>query len=147
MPRRRSATWCCSPAWSRARRSATTASRTWRESWPSGPSNASRCPTDTTFTAPVGSLSNQQGFGDCYRARSSRGPAEAGHYVVHGADAVAARLSEYRMPVYCISSHVWSPHFTAFVGSGFDLFAAELSYHAVETIRAPFGTAIGSRNM
>ena len=34
--------------------------------------------------------------------------------------------------MYCISSHVWSPHFTSFVASGFDLFVAELSYHATD---------------
>ena len=32
--------------------------------------------------------------------------------------------------VNIISSHVWSPHHTSLVASGFDLFAGELSYHA-----------------
>ena len=49
--------------------------------------------------------------------------------------------------MYCISSHVWSPHFTSILGSGFERFAAELSYHAVERMRAPLGIAIGCSYM
>src|SRR5205809_4046424 len=45
----------------------------------------------------------------------------------------------YKNPVYCISSHVWSPHFTSFVASGLLLFDAELSYHAVAVILPPAG--------
>ena len=46
-------------------------------------------------------------------------------------------------PVNIISSHVWSPHHTSFVASGFDLFAFELSYHAVAWILVPFGSFSG----
>ena len=49
--------------------------------------------------------------------------------------------------MYCISSHVWSPHVTSLVGSGFALFARELSYQAVEIRRDPFGTWSGYLNM
>src|SRR5262245_11704099 len=52
-----------------------------------------------------------------------------------------------RRPVYCISSHVWSPHFTSTFGSGFALLPGELSYHAVEMILAPLGSRSGSLNM
>src|SRR5215203_2400565 len=65
-------------------------------------------------------------------------------YLTIGTGAIEGVKSK---PVYCISSHVWSPHFTSVFGSGFDLFAAELSYHAVATIFAPFGTCSGSLNM
>ena len=41
--------------------------------------------------------------------------------------------------VNCISSQVWSPQYTSFFGSGFALFAVELSYHAVVWIFVPFG--------
>jgi hypothetical protein len=51
------------------------------------------------------------------------------------------------IPVYCISSQVWSPHFTSIFASGLFLFPGELSYQAVETIFAPFGTWRGSVNM
>src|SRR4026209_869732 len=54
---------------------------------------------------------------------------------------------ETRMPVYCISSQVSSPHITSTVGSGFERFPAELSYHAVDRILEPFGTCNGSLDM
>src|SRR4051812_9296477 len=54
---------------------------------------------------------------------------------------------ENSKPVYCISSHVWSPHFTSASAFGLLRLPCELSYQAVETILAPFGTWSGSLNM
>ena len=85
------------------------------------------------------------------REREDRqGPDECVKTELHtgqGLIAAAGCAGLKRMPVYCISSHVWSPHFTSIFGSGFDLFAAELSYQAVETIFDPFGISSGSLNM
>src|SRR5262245_8082783 len=48
--------------------------------------------------------------------------------------------------VNIISSHVWSPHHTSLVGSGFDLFAFELSYQADAWIFVPAGSLNGCAN-
>src|SRR5689334_1863353 len=49
--------------------------------------------------------------------------------------------------VNCISSHVCSPQCTSTLASGFDLFAAELSYHAEECSTVPFGSFNGCLKM
>src|SRR5688572_13219457 len=46
--------------------------------------------------------------------------------------------------VNCISSHVCSPQWTSTLGSGFDLFADELSNHAIVFRVVPFGSLSGS---
>src|SRR6476661_11166605 len=42
-----------------------------------------------------------------------------------------------------ISSQLWSPHVTSFDGSAFSGLLGELSKCAVQSIRVPFGSAIG----
>ena len=49
--------------------------------------------------------------------------------------------------VNCISSNVWSPQYTSVFGSGFDLFAVELSYHADVVSLVPFGRTSGVLKM
>src|SRR5687767_5184147 len=71
-------------------------------------------------------------------------PSCEGFYLTMG---VGACDGVKRMPVYCISSQVWSPHFTSDFGSGFALLPAELSYQAVDRSLAPLGTCSGSLNM
>src|SRR5688572_22968860 len=60
------------------------------------------------------------------------------------AGGLAAISREKSMNPIIISSQVWSPQWTALVGSGLALLAAELSKLAKHWTRVPFGILIGS---
>ena len=92
--------------------------------------------------APEASLRAHAALSERRSLRCTRGRRGNGHGLGR-----SRRLGTlYRNPVYCISSHVWSPHFTSLVGSGLCSFDAELSYQAIEVSLPPAGISSGAAN-